>query len=84
MRQGSSRGGSLMSPRRHRVCPGYRMPWTALEVSWRRYENRPQAFKSYLTMSAQHHCESFPTIYANLPPSPRVRRAWISTPLGEF
>lgn len=36
---------------------GYRMPWTALEVSWRRYENRPQAFKSYLTMSAQHHCE---------------------------
>lgn len=49
--------GSLMSPRRHRVCPGYRMPWTALEVSWRRYENRPQAFKSYLTMSAQHHCE---------------------------
>lgn len=76
--------GSLMSPRRHRVCLGYRMPWTALEVSWRRYENRPQAFKSYLTMSAQHHCESFPTIYANLPPSPRVRRAWISTPLGEF
>ncbi|COX05564.1 Uncharacterised protein [Mycobacterium tuberculosis] len=66
------------------MCPGYRMPWTALEVSWRRYENRPQAFKSYLTMSAQHHCESFPTIYANLPPSPRVRRAWISTPLGEF
>ncbi|COW38567.1 Uncharacterised protein [Mycobacterium tuberculosis] len=55
-----------------------------MEVSWRRYENRPQAFKSYLTMSAQHHCESFPTIYANLPPSPRVRRAWISTPLGEF
>ncbi|MEQ0575200.1 RND family transporter [Mycobacterium tuberculosis] len=28
-----------------------------IEVSWRRYENRPQAFKSYLTMSAQHHCE---------------------------
>ncbi len=53
MRQGSSRGGSLMSPRRHQ-CVRLPVPWTALEVGWRRYENRPQAFKSYL-MSAQHH-----------------------------